>query len=45
MIHNLAHENPKISDAKIAINLRDYGVSISRRTVNKYRNLEIPNQT
>ena len=44
MIHNISQAHPEISDSKIALKLRDYGISISRRTVNKYRNLDIPTQ-
>ncbi|MBQ7612565.1 MAG: RNA polymerase factor sigma-54 [Spirochaetaceae bacterium] len=36
-IHKLITENPKVTDAKICEMLQEQGISISRRTVNKYR--------
>lgn len=38
-IHDLLREEPGLSDSKIAARLEAQGIKISRRTVNKYRNL------
>lgn len=39
LLYELLKENPRASDEKLRILLQERGVEVSRRTVNKYRNL------
>ncbi|WP_052463498.1 RNA polymerase factor sigma-54 [Thermotoga caldifontis] len=39
LLYELLKENPRASDEKLRILLRERGIEVSRRTVNKYRNL------